>query len=239
MLSAELFEFLWRSLPNLLIGFPQERPGGLLLSVAIALGSTAAGFAIAIIIGVLGASPLRTLRWLTVIYINLGRALPLLFLLLFVHQFVGGRRFNLTLDPVESAIIALTVYASAYFAETVKAGWLATPPNHIAAAKLLGGQPGRVMLLRLRYTLHSFWPALTSQTITIFKDTSVISVLAVTELTMVARATLSSNFENSLYAVQLYIFIGLMYASIALLISQLAVTWARPRSAKHHVTRLI
>ena len=239
MLSAELFDFLWRSLPNLLLGFPTERPGGLLLSVMIAFGSIGIGFGISIIVGVLSTSRFRVVRLLTSVYINLGRALPLLFLLLFVHQFIGGRRFDLILQPIESAIIALTVYASAYFAETIKAGWLATPSNHIAAAKLLGGHSGRIMLLRLRYTLHHFWPALTNTIITIFKDTSVISVLAVTELTLVARATLSSDFQNTQYAVQLYIFVGLLYASVALLISQLAVSWSNPRSVKHHVTRLI
>lgn len=239
MLSAEMFRFLWESLPNLVLGFPNERPGGLLLSVLIALVATSIGFLIAVVVGALGASRWRVVRFVASVYINLGRALPLLFLLLFVHQFIGGRRFDLILEPLESAVIALTVYASAYFAETIKAGWLATPPNHIAAARLLGGHIGRIALLRLRYTLHSMWPALTNQTITIFKDTSVISVLAVTELTFVARATFSGNTQNSQYAVQLYIFVGLLYASIALLLSILAVMWAKPHSVKHHITHLL
>ncbi len=239
MLSAELFAFLWRVLPNLLIGFPQERPGGLLLSVLIALGSVCMGFLLAIVVGMMAASRWRALRWLASVYINLGRGLPLLFLLLFVHQFVGGRRFDLQFDPLESAMIALTVYASAYFAEIIKIGWLTMPQNQVSAAILLGGNRLRIMWLRLRHTLHRLWPALTNQTITIFKDTSVISVLAVAELTFVGRATLGSNLQNSQYAVQLYIFIGLLYASVALLISQLAVWWAKPHTVKHHVTHLL
>lgn len=239
MLSADALEFLWRSLPNLLVGFPQERPGGLLLSVMIALASTMMGFLIAIGIGGLGASRWVILRGITVIYINVGRGLPLLFLLLFVHQFIGGRRFDLQLEPVESAIIALTVYASAYFAEIIKIGWLTIPQNQVLSAVLLGGNRWRILRLRLRHTLHRLSPALTNQTITIFKDTSVISVLAVAELTFVGRATLSGSLQNSQYAMQLYVFVGLIYAGIALLISQLALLWAKSHLEKPYVTKLL
>ncbi len=239
-MHIELIDFLLRALPNLLIGFPQERPGGLLLSVIIAMISIILGFIIALGMGIVSTSRWVLLRWLAALYVNLGRALPLLFLLLFVHQFIGGRRFNLNFNPTESAIIALTVYASVYFTEIIRVGWLSVPQTQIQSATLLGAGQLRLIRLRLNYTIHRFAPALVNQVITIFKDTSVISVLAVTELTFVSRAILSSNLQNSQYAVQLYVFVGLLYASVALLISQVATLKSgHNRLKQHYVTRLL
>ncbi|MEM7345439.1 MAG: hypothetical protein AAF485_14455, partial [Chloroflexota bacterium] len=65
--------FLWRQLPNLLFGFPQQRPGGLLLSLWLAVVALAIGFLIAVAIGSGRISKHRLLRWGCGLYIEVFR----------------------------------------------------------------------------------------------------------------------------------------------------------------------
>jgi polar amino acid transport system permease protein len=94
----------------------------------------------------------------------------------------------------------------------------------------MGAGLGRLYVrVRLRYAIHKMMPALANEIITVFKDSSVVVVLGVGELMTVARATLGSNVKNSVYWVPLYVLVGLMYAAVALLISQASVRWQRPK----------
>jgi polar amino acid transport system permease protein len=137
-------QFIWQNLPNLLIGFPQQRPGGLLLSLWLAIIAVGLGFLIAAVVGSGRASRRRLWRWPALLYINVFRGLPLILLLLLVHQGLGGRRFGLDLTPFQSALIALTLYTSAYQAEIVRAGLQAVPQPVIDSAKSVGGSNWRI-----------------------------------------------------------------------------------------------
>lgn len=226
-----MLEFLWRNLPNLLIGFPGERPGGLLLTILLAFVSIVAGFGLALPLGSMGVSRWWLVRRMADAYVAVFRGLPLLLLLLLVHQVAGGR-FGLDFSPLTSAGIALTLYAAAYFTEVIRAGLLAVPREMMESARTMGAGLDRLFIrIRLRYAVHKMMPALANETITVFKDSSVVVVLGVAELMTVARATLGSSVKNSIYWVPMYLLVGLMYASVALLVSRAAVRLQRPRIA--------
>lgn len=221
-------EFLWKILPNLLVGLPGQRPGGLILSILISLGAVAIGFPIALIVGSAGASSRWLLRRLADIYVACFRGLPLLLLLLLIHQGLGGRSFGLTFSPIQSTMIALTLYVSAYQAEVVRAGLLAVPRELMESARVLGaGTLETFLRVRLRYTLQTMLPGFVNETITLFKDSSVVMVLGVGDLMMVARAQLGSTIRNSIYWVPTYILVGILYALVAFGLSRLAVYWER------------
>jgi polar amino acid transport system permease protein len=223
--------FLWRNLPNLLIGFPQQRPGGLVLSIWLAAISLGLGFLLAIPIGSGRVSRNRPVRWLSMIYVELFRGLPLLLLLFLVHQGLGGRRFGLDLSAYQSAVIALTLYTSAYQAEIIRAGLQTIPPQLVDSARLVGASAWQIYWqIKLRYVVGTMLPAFTGQAISLFKDTSVVAVLAVGELLSVARNALGSNVANATYWVSLYLFVGLLYLTIALLASTLARHWERKQA---------
>jgi len=216
-------QFLWQTLPNLLIGFPQQRPGGLLLSIWLAFVALVLGFFIATLIGSGRASPRRMWRWPALAYIELFRGVPLILLLFLIHQGLGGRRFGLDLTPYQSAVIALTLYTSAYQAEIIRAGLQTVPEQLVDSAKLVGGSNWRIYWqIKLRYTLKTMLPAFTGQAISLFKDTSVVVVLAVGELLTVARTALGSDVTNTSYWVSLYIVVGLFYLVVALAASTIA-----------------
>lgn len=119
--------FLVEKLPVLLFGFPGQRPGGLLLSFILAALAVAAGFCLAVPVSSAGRSGWRPLRWCAIAYVDFFRGLPLILLLVLVHQGLGGVRFGLNWGPRVSALVALALYSSAYQAEILRAG-LATVP---------------------------------------------------------------------------------------------------------------
>ena len=224
--------FLWHNLPNLLIGFPQNRPGGLLLSIWLAVVSLALGFFVALAVGSGRAQSNKAIHWLCTAYVEVFRGLPLILLLFLIHQGVGGRRFGLNLTPYQSALIALTLYTSAYQAEIIRAGLQNIPSQLVDSARLVGASAWRIYWqIKLRYVLRTMLPAFTGQAISLFKDTSVVVVLAVGELLTVARTTLGSDVTNAPYWVSLFILVGLLYMAVALIASNTAKRWEKKHSS--------
>jgi His/Glu/Gln/Arg/opine family amino acid ABC transporter permease subunit len=215
-------------LPALLFGFPGQRPGGLVLSLLLAAAAIGLGFAAALVVGAGRVVHWWVARQLATAYVEIFRGLPLLLLLLLIHQFVGGRRFGFDFSPLTSSLIALTLYTSAYQAEIVRAGLVAMPEELADSARLMGADPWRIFfLVRLRYAVRVMLPAFTGQAISLFKDSSVVVVLGVGELMTVARAGLGSDVRNSVYWVPVYLTVGLLYALVALIVSRLAARWER------------
>jgi His/Glu/Gln/Arg/opine family amino acid ABC transporter permease subunit len=223
---ASTFYFLLSILPNLLFGFPGQRPGGLVLSILISVAAIGAGFVVALCVGTARTSGWGLMQQAARVYVNVFRGLPLLLLLLLIHQFVGGARFGLDFSPMTSTLIALTLYTSAYQAEIVRAGLEAVPQPLIDAARLMGAGPWqRFIFVQLRYALQTMLPAFTGQAITLFKDSSVVLVLGVGELMTVARTTLGSDVQYSVYWVPVYLLVGVLYAGVALVMSRIASAW--------------
>jgi His/Glu/Gln/Arg/opine family amino acid ABC transporter permease subunit len=198
---------------------------GFWLSVKIA------GFAIglSIVVGVVMAvgrlAPVRAVRWFAGAYVETFRATPLLLLLFIV--FFGAGRLDLDylldvpvasvvlddqahLTPIASAVIALALYNSAVVAEIVRAGILSISKGVIEATRALG----LTYLQSMRYValpiaLRRMSPGLVSQLITLFKDTSLVSILGITELLRHGRII----YEQPLYAnaVETLIVVAIMY----------------------------
>lgn len=224
-------DFLLTQLPNLLIGFPNQRPGGLLLTIFLAAGAIMVGFLIALGIGIAQRSPRPFMRLVARLYADLLRGIPLILLVLIIHTVMGnGRRWGINTSPLLSAMIALTLYSSAYQAEIVRAGLDAVPPHLVESARLLGSSPGQAYrLIQLRYTVHVMLPALTGQAISLFKDSSVVVIIGVAELMTVAKIALGSNVANAPYWVSLYLTVGALYFAVAFTLSRLAHHWERRR----------
>lgn len=223
--------FLLDNLPNLLFGFPGQRPGGLLVSILLAVAAVFLGFLIAVVIGAGNKARWRTVRWLCYLYVQLFRGLPLILLLLLVHQLLGtARRQGLDLTVRTSALVALTLYSSAYQAEIVRAGLEAVPQKLVESARLMGSTPWQAYrLVKLRYAMRVMLPAFTGQAISLFKDTSVVVILGVADLMTVARTALGSDVGNAPYWVSTYLLVGALYFAVAFGLSRLA--WRLERHA--------
>ena len=104
--------FVVDNIPNLVFGFPGNRPGGLLMSMLLAT----VGVGIGLILGAaLGAGLGATRRWIRIPVktgVTIIRGIPLVLLLLLVHQILGSRT-----TPLKSAFVTLVLYSSAYLAD--------------------------------------------------------------------------------------------------------------------------
>ena len=226
---TEQIAFLLENIPRLLIGFPGQRPGGLVLSILLAAAAIGLGFVIALFLGAASNSPFRVVRGFGRVYVQVFRGLPLILLLLLVHQLLSsGRRYGLVNAPRLSALVALTLYSSAYQAEIVRAGLRAVPPQMAEAARLLGGRPWEVYLwIKMRYAWRVMLPAFTGQAISLFKDTSAVIIIGVTDLMTVARISLGSSIGDATHWVGMYLLVGFFYFCIAFGLSLLAQRWER------------
>lgn len=204
------FDVVWRNFDKLL--------EGLALGLGMALIGLAAGVVIGFLCALARLSPVAPLRWLAWFYVEFIRNQPLLLLIFFV--FFGLPALGVRgLDKVESFVVTMALYAGAYMTEVFRAGLLAVPVRYIEAAKAIGLSPFRrqvhvVMPVMFRSTL----PALGSNLVALFKDTSLAAAISVPELTFYARQINVNSFRvfetwtvaSGLYLASCYTIILLM-----------------------------
>lgn len=214
---SDQLEFLVRVFPDLLYGFPGSRPGGLLLTILLTLTSLSVGTALGIVAGVAHHSRFRLIRLLARVWVQVIRGIPLVVLLVLIHQTVGaGRLPGVQTSVLGSAFLTLVLYASAYQGDIVRAGVAAVPAGQVDDARLLGAR--RLTILRtviLPNGLRVMRPALLTQAITVFKDSSVVVVIGVADLTTNARIALGGDVGNAPHWVATYLLVGAMYFVVA------------------------
>jgi len=222
----EQIEFIYSHSPQLLFGFPGQRPGGLLLSVMLAILAIVIGFFFALLVGAGQQSRSGPVRWVCQRYIDIFRGLPLILLVIIIYQLGGVRILGFDINPLAAALIALVLYSSAYQAEIVRAGLLSVPRQHVESARVLGSSPLRAFFtVELPYALRVMTPAFVGQAISLFKDTSVLVIIGAAELMTITRAVLGSDITNLQHWITLYLFVGLLYFGIAYAVSLIARRW--------------
>jgi general L-amino acid transport system permease protein len=118
---------------------------------------------------------------------------------------------DLRLDRLLRGIVGLILFSSAYMAENVRGGLQSIPRGQIEAGKALGlNTPLLLTLVILPQALRAVIPAIVGQFIGLFKDTSLLSLVGLVELTGMARSILAQPRFLGRYA-EVYLFIGLIY----------------------------
>jgi polar amino acid transport system permease protein len=190
---------------------------GLLLGIELAFVSILIGTVIALPLALVHIDGPPSLRRIVMAYVEFIRNQPLLLLVYLVFYgvpSVGGFKY----DPTASFIITLSIYSSAYLVEIFRAGLDAVPRGLLDAGKAIGLTPlQRLVHIRLPAMLRVTLPALSNQTVSLFKDTSVAFVIAVPELTYAAKWLSTNKFriiEAYSVAAPMYLITG--YAIFAL-----------------------
>jgi polar amino acid transport system permease protein len=180
---------------------------GLVLSLELAVVSIAVGVVIGLALALLYESGGRLVRALVGIYVELIRNIPLILLVYLVFYGIPTV-VDLRYDAVTSFVATLSVYAGAYLVEVFRAGLAAVPRGLVDAGKAIGLTPlQRLVHVRLPTMFRVVLPALSNTFVSLFKDTSVASVLAVPELTYGAQWI---NF-NTFRIVEVYAIVTPMY----------------------------
>ncbi|MYE67952.1 MAG: amino acid ABC transporter permease, partial [Acidimicrobiia bacterium] len=157
---------------------------GFQLNLVAAAASIVLAFPVGLAAAIGRRSQLPAVRWLSVGYIELIRGVPLITLLFMGDLFLGF--FLPTEDPlskVTRAIAVMTLFTGAYLAEIVRGGLQAVPRGQVEAAWAVGLSAPRVLgLIVLPQALRAVIPALVGQFINLFKDSTLLSIIALTEI---------------------------------------------------------
>ena len=219
------FELFQECLPSLL--------SGLYLTVVMALASIFFAFLIGVVLGLFSISSSKALRLFSTTYIYAVRGVPLMILALFLYFGVSsilGIRFN----PVVAAIISLTINASAYMAEIFRGGIQAIDIGQTEAARSLGlGYLKTMQKVILPQAIKIMIPAFLNQFITTLKDTSILSVISVRELTLNGQIIIARNY----LPFEVYSYVAVMYLVIITALSLLSKKLERKLSYDHHGKR--
>lgn len=160
-------------------------------------------------------SNFKPVRLFASFYIELIRALPSYLIILYV--FLGFSKLNLAAPTF--AIIGLTIYTSAVMAEIFRAGILSVDKGQLEAAYALGLKPrDTVVHIILPQAIRRMMPAIVGQLITLIKDTSLASVIAVAELTSKGQI-LYGKYKNVL---EMMFAVAAVYFAICFMLSILS-----------------
>ena len=162
----------------------------------------------------------RILKWLYRSYVNIFRGTPLLVQLFLL--FYGGPHFGLRLSAVATGILGLAAYSGAYFAEIYRAGFQSIPKGQIEAAQDLGFTPLQTMFhVQLPQMLTLILPSMINQTIIVIKESAILSIITVPELTTAAVKVSTSTFS----IVEPYLLLAGAYWLIVTVVSKAGKMW--------------
>ena len=193
------FSYIWRHFDRLLYG--------LALSLELALVSIGIGMIIGLLLALVYVESGKTIRFFVASYVELIRNSPLLLLVYLIFYgipSIGWFQYSAT----TSFIVTLSIYSGAYLVEVFRSGLASVPEGLIDAGKAIGMKPWqRLISIRIPTMFRIVLPALSNTYISLFKDTSIASVIAVPELMYGAQWI---NF-NTFRIIEVYTVITPMY----------------------------
>jgi len=187
--------------------------GGLPLTIMLATFGIVLAYPISIVVALGRRSDLPAIRSLCVIYIELIRGVPLISVL-----FMASFMFPLFMpvgkspDVLLRVLVGITLFSAAYLAEVVRGGLQAIPKGQIEAAQSLGlsyWQTQRKIVLP--QALAMVVPGIMNSFIAIFKDTSLVTIVSLYELTGALSLALNSDADWRPFKIEGYLFITLIY----------------------------
>lgn len=193
--EASGYNWQWYRVSRFLL-LADGSPGPLLRGAGTTLVISALGLVGASILA-LGTALLRLSdsmigRALAAIYLELIRGTPLLVQIFFMYFVLSP---ILDIDRMASAVLALSLFEGAYASEIIRAGILAVPRGQWEGALSLGMSTGAVYRqVILPQALRDSLPPLTSQGISLIKDSALVSTIAIFDLTMQGQAIVAETF---------------------------------------------
>ncbi|RPH78157.1 MAG: amino acid ABC transporter permease [Candidatus Rokuibacteriota bacterium] len=186
-----------------LIGFGPFIGGTLRLAIpAIVLG-----FVLGIFIGLARLASAPWIRVPATIYVEFFRGVPLVMVIFWIW-FIIPQLLRLPIPEYGVALTAFVIFEAAYFGEIVRAGVQSVARGQVEAATALGMTATKTMAyVVLPQALKNMVPSLVTQTIVLFKDTSLASIIGYVDLTKAAQIV--NNREIRPF--ELYLFIAVVY----------------------------
>jgi polar amino acid transport system permease protein len=189
------------------------------------------GLVLGLVLALMRISSFRPYRLFSATVIDVIRGLPALLLILLIG-FALPIATDVRMSRVGRASVALAIVASAYIAETIRAGIGAIPPGQMEAARSLGMSYGRAMVtVILPQAFRVIIPPMTNELVLLLKDTALVSVIGFTtaerELTRFGRDGVVSSANATPLVVA-----GLVYLALTIPLTRLSAHLER-RAGRH------
>jgi polar amino acid transport system substrate-binding protein len=191
---------------------------GLWKTIVLALVSFALALVLGVIFGLFRVSPVRGLRLLAGVYIDIIRGIPMMVLAFFIFFGLPGIT-GIKIPDFAAGIITLTLNASAYIAEIVRGGINAVPVGQMEASRSLGLSYNRTMQkIILPQAVKIMIPSFINQFVISLKDTTIISAIGVVELLQTGKIIVARTTQSS----YVYLIIAIMYLILITILTKLA-----------------
>ena len=202
-----------------------DRWGGLPLTLLLASLSMVMAFPIAMVVALGRRSTLPAIRTVSTLYVELIRGVPLISVL-FMASFMFPLFMpeGLTIDVLVRVLVGITLFAAAYMAEVIRGGLQAIPKGQIEAAATLGlsyWQTQRKIVLP--QALAMVVPSIMNNFIGLFKDTSLVTIVSLYELTGALSLALNSDANWRPFKIEGYLFIALIYFAFCFSMSRYSI----------------
>jgi His/Glu/Gln/Arg/opine family amino acid ABC transporter permease subunit len=211
---------------------------GFAINLEIAIISMILSLIVGLALALARLARLKPLAVVAGVWVDVWRNLPLIFIILYLALSIPSSWRNAWEDLIPSffpealqsgrvlaAVLGLVLYNSAVIAEIMRAGILSLDRGQNEAARALGMSYRQSMrLVVLPQGLRRMVPATVSQLITLNKDTTLVSIVAIQEVMRNGRIVTGFNFFGGVQApvLQVFIFVGLLFIIVNLTLSRLS-----------------
>lgn len=182
------------------------------------------GCIIGVVFGLLSVVDNKVCNWISLIYVNLIRGVPMIVLAFFVYigipyafkNFFGTR---MMMTALTAGTICLAVNCGAYMSEIIRAGIQSIDAGQMEAARSLGLPYWRSMFrVVLPQAIKNMIPSIVNQFIITLKDTSILSVIGFPELVNKAQNVIAITFKSF----EVWVLVGVMYLVVILILQSIA-----------------
>ena len=200
--------------------------GGLLVTLVITFAGIIGSVPIGIVLALGRRSSLPLVRWFCIVFIEVWRGVPLITVLFFATYmlpFFLPESWNL--DPLARVLIGVILFAGAYMAEVIRGGLQAIPRGQYEAARALGlGYWKMMAFVVLPQALKLVIPGMVNSFIALFKDTTLVLVVAIFDLLGQLRASFADpNWATPVTVFTGFAFAGMIYFAVSFAISRYAL----------------
>lgn len=208
---------------NLLPVTDTRRWGGLMLTIQLAVVGIVGSFPLGILLALGRRSKLPIISTVCVIYIEFVRGVPLITVLFMAQLLVPLVNPGLAeIANVYRAMVGIVLFSAAYLAENVRGGLQSIPPGQEEAAKALGLSGWQTTLyITLPQALRAVIPALVGQFISLYKDTSLVAIVGLLDLTGMSELTAVQTEFLGLRR-EIYIVLVVIYFSFSYVMSRIS-----------------
>ncbi len=192
-------------------------------TLRLAIPAIVLGFVLGIFVGIARLARTGWIRVPATLYVEFFRGVPLVMVIFWIW-FIIPQLLRLPIPEYGVALTAFVIFEAAYFGEIVRAGIQSVPRGQVEAATALGLTRAQALrFVVLPQAIRNMVPALVTQMIVLFKDTSLASIIGYVDLTKAAQIV--NNREIRPF--ELYLFIAVVYFVFTYSMSRVAGRFER------------